>query len=1459
MNTPAPTNFCRQCGGPMASNAPEGLCARCLLSVAMKEPDLSDKSESADSASQTNLPPSPAPSDIPDIADAAEVARRLPQFEILELLGRGGMGVVYKARQLNLDRIVALKILPPADALTPDFVERFRREARSLAKLSHPNIVSVYEIGESGGLYYFVMEFVDGANLRAMIRAGKMKPEEALAVVPKICDALQFAHEEGVVHRDIKPENILIDKRGRVKIADFGLAKLLRREQTDNTLTMSGMTLGTPRYMAPEQMDKPETVDHRADIYSLGVVFYEMLTGEVPMGCFAPPSERVQIDVRLDEIVLHALERDADRRYQHASQVRDDVEKVTSEPLGVPMPKSDPPLVSEPLQGTPKTSVVAPRKWRLGASAWQVAACALGFVGCVWPCAIVEHGFFGGPKYLNMSEDAKARDGIYVGSFFATEAPAGRAGLLSGDTIMSVAGLATHLGGLESPDDIWKKIPAGTDVQIKVRRDGKEIVLRTVRSRDPIVARVYSLWQFIAGIAYVLFVLFVWIGQSLPRAVRWRGVAAIVLGLGTLALMFFSDQTGLIHPVKLMWGSLPFAFNGEWIDFGQKLTVCTGALALIVLGVLDFRREFSQPKPDAAPLSPAEEAVRRARASWFGRRSERFRTLLPPALVFLEIVLILASLAGWPSPWMEWTWTYTPHKHGVIGSTSSFAFHPFRFSFLLLLIGFALPFLAGRCSQIDNLVRYGRSFRELRKDIRSRAKLKIFGCLAAALLLPFLISVLFQVIASGGVPRVVGSTYLEFQLWPNSKAYEQLLIDLPFYSQFENGVEYYRRPNQWDMAIGLKTKDSAEPVTMDIEMPSLHASYLPSWSKDMEMSIVLDLDELTKWMSARSKLDVKDEKVKKEAAELMALLKRFSRQAPAEMNEFDAAREELMPDFSFAGSRNWPGKTSSFSSMNGGWIMAIYLGSAVIFLALYFVVAIRIQRAAFALDREVREHGESVLARGPLPRVKFGALPRDIRARTIRRAVLAAVGLLILPGIAALMESAQPKHVKETYYYGFAPQVVFEKADAGDGATGTAPWPSPLLKHFQEVIMTFAFESYERGGEKWFVQPHPFQLELTFCRPKNFSDKPGEFHEVIPPGKGVPEGETFSFTVELPGLHANMDYISNKSSVTLDEEELLLWMENTIATTTVHPTGARGGATRGFRKPDGTMVTLYSLPMSETPELKSLAADLMAFLKNYATSAPTTHDAFMAAARKIPSLNGHSATGAPREHLTHEGVAIIPALVAAILIFLALLPLLKRSAVRAAMRQGSLDFAPQTPAPADQAKPDGEKIASEPSLSRLALWGAISAGASVIAAAAVALCYALFFFLPENGPSAVSASGHRPPGFEFAAGLWCVAFGCLAISATVLGAIAITKIKRSNGKLYGLRLAAVDALLFPVIALFLTIGLIVGCFINKSHIGVGIIAIVALVVCFVAGRKAWRAIIGQPAGLKASTSAPDNL
>src|SRR5687768_11481906 len=156
-----------------------------------------------------------------------QLTPHFPQLEILEFLGRGGMGVVYKARQKTLNRLVALKLLAPERVDDSRFAERFAREAQALAALNHQNIVTVHDFGQAGGFYFLLMEFVDGVNLRQLLRAKKFTPEEALAIVPPLCDALQFAHEHGIVHRDIKPENILLDKAGRVKIADFGIAKML--------------------------------------------------------------------------------------------------------------------------------------------------------------------------------------------------------------------------------------------------------------------------------------------------------------------------------------------------------------------------------------------------------------------------------------------------------------------------------------------------------------------------------------------------------------------------------------------------------------------------------------------------------------------------------------------------------------------------------------------------------------------------------------------------------------------------------------------------------------------------------------------------------------------------------------------------------------------------------------------------------------------------------------------------------------------------------------------------------------------------------------------------------------------------------------------------------------------------------------------------------------------------------
>ncbi len=258
------------------------------------------------------------------------LAELFPMLEIIELVGAGGMGAVYKARQPGLDRLVALKILPEEFGHDVKFALRFTREARTLAKLGHPNIVPVYEFGKVGDTFYFLMEFVDGSTLREVVKAGQLAPEHALAIVPHLCDALQYAHDKGIVHRDIKPENILIAKDGVVKIADFGLSRILGSDSPSEALTGAHQVMGTPRYMAPEQLEGSRGVDHRADIYSLGVVFYEMLTGELPIGRFAAPSKKVQIDVRLDEVVLRTLEKEPQRRYQRASQLKSDLISITT-------------------------------------------------------------------------------------------------------------------------------------------------------------------------------------------------------------------------------------------------------------------------------------------------------------------------------------------------------------------------------------------------------------------------------------------------------------------------------------------------------------------------------------------------------------------------------------------------------------------------------------------------------------------------------------------------------------------------------------------------------------------------------------------------------------------------------------------------------------------------------------------------------------------------------------------------------------------------------------------------------------------------------------------------------------------------------------------------------------------------------------------------------------------------
>ena len=305
-----PNYSCKTCGVPLDGNASN--CPRCMLQMGVEEPTI------AADLHRFDLP-------TPDQLD-----RAIPRLEVMDLIAHGGMGAVYRARQRDLDRIVAVKVLPAELSKNRLFVERFAQEAKTLASLNHANIVIVHDSGIAEGWCYIVMEYVDGVTLRDAIVSGRVTSEQSLGIVPDLCDALKTAHQQGIVHRDIKPENILLTKDGVAKIADFGIAKLLGANNQDS------FNAGTRRYMAPEQLDGNEDVDHRADIYSLGVVFYELLTGQTPGSDFVPPSESAAIDQRIDLVVKKTLERRPEYRYQDVREIAEELERLRSKEQSAP-------------------------------------------------------------------------------------------------------------------------------------------------------------------------------------------------------------------------------------------------------------------------------------------------------------------------------------------------------------------------------------------------------------------------------------------------------------------------------------------------------------------------------------------------------------------------------------------------------------------------------------------------------------------------------------------------------------------------------------------------------------------------------------------------------------------------------------------------------------------------------------------------------------------------------------------------------------------------------------------------------------------------------------------------------------------------------------------------------------------------------------------------------------------
>jgi TolB-like protein/tRNA A-37 threonylcarbamoyl transferase component Bud32/Tfp pilus assembly protein PilF len=331
--------ICRNCGAKIFSDAPEGLCTGCVLEAA-----IGNSPAAVAGGGDPGHADKPAS---PKAMRAAELLGELGDYELLEEIGRGGQGVVFRARQKSLNRTVALKVISLGQWASKAHLKRFRREAEAAASLDHPSIVPIYEVGERDGSCYFSMKFVEGGQLDEVARREPMPIRRAVELIAKVARTVHYAHEHGILHRDIKPGNILLDQKGEPHLTDFGLARLV---ETESTMTRTLDVLGTPSYMAPEQaMGNNSAVSSVTDVYGIGAVFYQLLTGQPPFAGGAtyetikllldtePKQPRLlnpKIDRDLSTICLKCLEKDPKRRYASALALAEDLERwLKHEPI----------------------------------------------------------------------------------------------------------------------------------------------------------------------------------------------------------------------------------------------------------------------------------------------------------------------------------------------------------------------------------------------------------------------------------------------------------------------------------------------------------------------------------------------------------------------------------------------------------------------------------------------------------------------------------------------------------------------------------------------------------------------------------------------------------------------------------------------------------------------------------------------------------------------------------------------------------------------------------------------------------------------------------------------------------------------------------------------------------------------------------------------------------------------